>query len=491
MPPYIVTVTDDMQVEAMLRQVFDGLPVELVFADGLTRLLFLLQSRSPHLLILDTRAFGIEHWLQNSLGDFYGPVWIVRETALELEDGTQVALTYNETLKTRLVSDRDTLLRHLISFTAEAEPPEAAPKPAEEIAIEDDEYNVEYDEDDYRGGGISPDMLNDWLAGEDLKPQPIPPSPPPRPTTPITPLPPPAATTDGIPAPPPAAPGAPPAPTTEPPRQQEAKPPNEVQFSTYYPKEMRPDDWQPLIAYLFRQTAADKVADDANQQLGERKSAFRRMVDAARQIISEGATVTATPEMPGFQFNPPSISVGFFEDWHRFDFKLRAKTAPLNQATNGRLTFTVEGLIVADLPLSIFVSENPSVGGEPPAAVTVSPYRAVFASYSRKDKRIVERVERAYRVLGMDYLRDLVTIRSGENWSDALQTMITRADVFQLFWSTTSSSSKHVQMEWEYALKLAAQRPNFIRPVYWEEPIPPVPEVLGHIHFTFQPDLDD
>src|SRR5262249_52952187 len=155
-----------------------------------------------------------------------------------------------------------------------------------------------------------------------------------------------------------------------------------------------PNVWQQLRAYVFRLVAADVVAADAKKELGNMMSAMRQVSQPSQQAIQEGATITATPSLEGFQFNPPSISVGFYEDWHRFDFKLRAANAPLNQATNGQLTFTVEGIIVADIPLSIYVGEAAaakSVGTPELQSVTQSLYNAIFASYSHKDTQIVER----------------------------------------------------------------------------------------------------
>jgi tetratricopeptide (TPR) repeat protein len=48
--------------------------------------------------------------------------------------------------------------------------------------------------------------------------------------------------------------------------------------------------------------------------------------------------------------------------------------------------------------------------------------------------------------------------------------MISEADIFQLFWSSNSMRSKYVRQEWEYAMSL--KRPNFIRPTFWEDPLP-------------------
>jgi formylglycine-generating enzyme required for sulfatase activity len=65
--------------------------------------------------------------------------------------------------------------------------------------------------------------------------------------------------------------------------------------------------------------------------------------------------------------------------------------------------------------------------------------------------------------------------------------MIHQADVFQLFWSRNSMNSDYVHQEYSYALSL--HRDGFVRPVYWEDPMPeskekklPPPE-LQEIHF--------
>jgi hypothetical protein len=261
----------------------------------------------------------------------------------------------------------------------------------------------------------------------------------------------------------------------------------QVQFSAYYPREVRPDDWQPLQAYVFKQSAAQQVEEDAEKQIGP-LSAFRKLIENARSTIAEGEMITATPHLPGFQFNPPTVTIGFFEDWHRFEFKMRARTAPLHHAANGFLTFTVNGIIVADIPLSVFVS--PQAVQSPAQPTPAQPlYDTVFASYSHRDTAIVEKVEASIKALGLTYLRDVVTLRSGQHWSDELLRMIDEATIFQLFWSEASSQSQYCRQEWEYALSLQRDNQYFIRPVYWTQPLPPPPANLGHLHFAYQADL--
>lgn len=267
-----------------------------------------------------------------------------------------------------------------------------------------------------------------------------------------------------------------------------AKAAQAVMFSGYYPKEVVPEKWEPLHAYLFRALASIAVEEDAGKQLGSRIQEFRGVSAPAQAAVPEGVFVTATPQMDGFQFNPPSATVGFYKDWHRFDFEVRAKGAPLNLAANGLLTFSVEGIIVADVPLSIYVGESLSAANGQANAVAKA-YQAIFCSYSHQDQQIVARAERAYKALGLDYLRDVLSLKSGQDWSDELLNLINSADIFQLFWSHAAAESDHVRSEWEHALQVAGWKANFIRPVYWEDPKPIIPAELKHLHFAYQPDL--
>lgn len=262
----------------------------------------------------------------------------------------------------------------------------------------------------------------------------------------------------------------------------------DVQFSAYYPREVQPNEWQPLYAYAFQASAAGVVFGDAEKLLGSRIAQFRQVSQVALLPIPEGELLTITPYLPMCQCNPPSITFGFFEEWHRLEFKIRTKTAPLFQSVNGFLTFALDGVVVADIPLSIFVTDKPQASPLQPMPA-VSPYSAVFASYSHRDSLVVEQVERACKALGMDYLRDVMTLKSGQDWDDMLLQLIEKADIFQLFWSEAAAKSLFVEKEWRHALEILTQRAAFIRPVYWQKPLATVPNDLMHLHFAYQPDL--
>jgi hypothetical protein len=184
-------------------------------------------------------------------------------------------------------------------------------------------------------------------------------------------------------------------------------------------------------------------------------------------------------------FNPPSQSIYFDEPWHRLDFRLKAGPHYLNKASNGTITVTIDGAIAADVPISIYVRSDSR--GIEITSHTAPAYRSLFCSYSHRDRAVVRRVERACRALGIECLRDEVSLKSGEMWSKELSSMIERADIFQLFWSREAAASPFVEKEWLYAL--TREEEHFIRPVYWKIPMPPPPAKLAHIHFAFAPDL--
>jgi hypothetical protein len=127
------------------------------------------------------------------------------------------------------------------------------------------------------------------------------------------------------------------------------------------------------------------------------------------------------------------------------------------------------------------------------ASSSASPYQSVFACYSAEDIAIVERVRQSYRALGINFITD-PGLRGGNDWQQEIERLIASADIFQLFWSQSAAASPLVEREWRYALKLVedGSKPanfNFIRPVYWEQPLPPVPDELRHLHFAYEPDL--
>ncbi len=162
---------------------------------------------------------------------------------------------------------------------------------------------------------------------------------------------------------------------------------------------------------------------------------------------------------------------------------MRADKSMDGRVARGAVSVFYGNLLIAEVQLSIKVDRT-SVDARR-EETHARPYRRIFASYSHRDTAIVEEFESHAVATGDRYLRDVVTLRAGEIWDERLLEIIKQADVFQLFWSWNALSSPLVREEWRQALAL--NRPHFVRPVYWEEPLPEraglPPVELKRLHF--------
>lgn len=281
-----------------------------------------------------------------------------------------------------------------------------------------------------------------------------------------------------------------------------------VQFTVYRPKTIVPQKWHSLLAFAHLSEKREDAGEDepdpvkevrkqAQAILGEQAEDYQNVTQDTLQAIPREGTLTFVPAMPGIEFNPPSRSFVWEESVHREEFRVRAAADRDRSVVKGRLSVFLGSILLADIPLSIRVDSRDE-GKRQKSAVEQSharPYRKIFASYSHKDTDVVKQFEHYLEALGDKYLRDVTYLRAGETWNEKLEEMIVKADIFQLFWSSNSMNSPFVRQEWEYALSL--QRPNFIRPTYWEEPLPNLPdqklppEELKRLHFQRLYSSDD
>jgi hypothetical protein len=108
-----------------------------------------------------------------------------------------------------------------------------------------------------------------------------------------------------------------------------------------------------------------------------------------------------------------------------------------------------------------------------------------FASYASDDRdEVLGRVQGMLKIAPtLDIFLDVLSPRSGEQWSARLQEEISRCDIFYLFWSTAASRSRHVDHEWRWALHERGL--EFIDPVPLQSPdVVPPPAELATLHFN-------
>ena len=261
-----------------------------------------------------------------------------------------------------------------------------------------------------------------------------------------------------------------------------------IYFRAYHPRAVAPSVWRRLLVYAHLSEALDEVEQDAGRILGTEARAYKDVGAPSNMAIAPGTEITLIPTAEGLEFDPPEQILTWADTWQRAEFRMRAGGARTGHVAHGSIEFYVGPLLVGDLRLDVVVTPEETVGEGPepdPEMHSARLYRSVFASYSHADSRLVEAVENAYRALGMDYLRDVMTLKSGQSWSDELLHKIEEADVFQLFWSKNASRSAYVEQEWRHAIRQRAGKgTTFIRPVYWEDALAPVPVELSQIHFA-------
>ncbi len=261
-----------------------------------------------------------------------------------------------------------------------------------------------------------------------------------------------------------------------------------VYFRAYHPRAMAPGVWRKLLVYAHLSEVLGKVEHDARRILGREVGAYKDVGAPSIMALAPGTEITVVPTGEDLEFDPKERVLIWTDSWQRSDFQVRASAARAGHVAPGSIEFYVGPLLVADLRLDVVVipEEEAEEELEPgPEVHAARMYRSVFASYSHADTRVVEAVEKAYQALGMDYLRDVMTLKSGQSWSDELLHKIEEAEIFQLFWSTNASRSAYVEQEWRHAVRKREEKgESFIRPVYWEERLARVPPELSHIHFA-------
>ncbi len=272
------------------------------------------------------------------------------------------------------------------------------------------------------------------------------------------------------------------------------EPAAEARFTAFIPRQAAVESWHSVIVYAHTAAMLEKIRTDAKRFEAELGAAPREVRDSQAAALARGTLITFTPQAEGVTFNPESITVGWWEDLHRVEFRFKADAALADQAANLSITISVDPIIVAVLRGGVLF-EPPNTGRLPNQVentpVTAELFRAeeIFISYSRKDAAVAVACRNAYRALGYKVLMDMDELRAGERWSVGLERMIERATIFQLFWSEHSANSPFCRQEWEYALRKAADRGSdgmgFIRPVYWSDPLVSPPKELGHLHFAY------
>jgi kumamolisin len=275
---------------------------------------------------------------------------------------------------------------------------------------------------------------------------------------------------------------------------------DDVRFTVYRPEVMCPGRWASLLVFAHKTSPVVEPGREPVDPLEVVEARARAHLDRtpigpvgvdAQQGLPRGAHLRIVPELPGIRCNPREAGIEWWEPVHEVVFRLVAGPDLAGTVVRGAVRVWCGPLIFGEVSIAIRIAAGDPGAEAPPVMVPVLPYRKIFPSYSHRDRAVVENFAAAARALGDRYLQDVLALRAGERWDARLLELIEDADVFQLFWSRNSMHSPHCRQEWEHALAL--RRPLFVRPVYWEEPLPADPNQklppapLRALHFVKVP----
>lgn len=222
------------------------------------------------------------------------------------------------------------------------------------------------------------------------------------------------------------------------------------------------------------------------------REAGQRLAESSSHISAmRGTWFTLVPHLDGARFNPPQQEVAWLENLQEVPFRLFIGPESDGKSLVGGVDVLADGLCVAVVPLALQVGGSSWIDGDGPWDTSSGAMlEEVFASYSRRDLRIVDACAEAYLALGIHLFVDRRDLLGGQEWHPALLQKIEEANAFQLFWSTSSRTSRFVEDEWRHAMSIRNQKGHrFLRPLYWEEPKPDAPADLSRLNFRFL-DLD-
>lgn len=261
-----------------------------------------------------------------------------------------------------------------------------------------------------------------------------------------------------------------------------------VQFTCVYPGAVSAHQWYNLLLYVHLAERAQDVRNLLEKQSAEIGSEPMTSGAIAARIIERGTRLKLVPELKGFRFNPPSMELDWLEDVQQVRFRIMAGDDLAGSSSLGAIDIYAAGLLIAQVPLSVRVRQPGEAETVESQIILARMFEKVFASYSHKDKAVVDACCALSKSMGISMFVDSASLLSGDDWEKKLREAIRSSDVFQLFWSPNSSVSKEVEKEWRAALGLVGEKTErFIRPLYWLQPLPTVPKELNTFHFAQLP----
>jgi hypothetical protein len=138
-----------------------------------------------------------------------------------------------------------------------------------------------------------------------------------------------------------------------------------VQFTVFRPRELVPDEWQPLLAFthLASQTSDAEVKKQAEAVLKHIIGEYRQVVQDAQDAVPRDEVLTLVPNVPGVEFEPAERGFPCRGTVHLEMFLARARPQLSAQTARGKLSVHLGAHAIAELPLTLTVAAPRATNG--------------------------------------------------------------------------------------------------------------------------------
>ena len=263
---------------------------------------------------------------------------------------------------------------------------------------------------------------------------------------------------------------------------------DEVMFSAYHAHTMMAEQVYGLYVYVHTSAMQAEISKDIQafeSQLGG--SIDSPTQGAATAQLKRGAKIWVDAwcdDLEVVRDEPSDAKV-----WEGKHLRFNFKCLPTNKAIGKTVKLHIR-VYVGMVLISAFSGSARVVRDNPFNKIKIEgtqggTRKKIFVSYAHADTNVVESFEEASRWYPFEILRDVRNLSSGD-FRAGLVDLIKQADTFMLFWSSNSAKSDWVRYEWEHMLDFHCNNGDcgdFFQPVYWQTPMPPLPDELKNFHF--------
>ena len=261
---------------------------------------------------------------------------------------------------------------------------------------------------------------------------------------------------------------------------------DDVRFTVARPAGLRATQWETMLVLAHRSGpyagARGETVDPGAQVEARIQTLFGADAPAAQRTtvtsagaIPRGTELVVAVDVPGVETIVRDSPATWRGDLAEVLVQLRAPAGLVGQSVDGWVRVFSGPLLVAEAAVEFAVVADGAAVPPDRAPEPMRRFRRIFPCFSPADAELVRSLAATAAAMGdVEYVDGRARRRpAGARPVDGDRPA--RRDVFQLFWSTSSMTSERCRRQWQAAVAL--DRPDFVRPLYWERPMPRAPDL--------------